>query len=86
MPPRARAPIAAIIVALIVAGGLAALTVFTFLKTQKQTQEKTETTTTQAVMPEEVDATTQAIDSELNTLNDTQDFDDSTMTDQALGL
>lgn len=90
LPPKAKAPIFAIITAILVAGALIGLTVFAFLKYQDSpTPSPSPTTTEQAdneATPTDVDQTTEDIDQELNNLNDDQDFDSNAISDETLDL
>lgn len=85
--PHVKAPVAAIVIALLVGSGLMALTVFAYIKNQqKETAGRNTTSTATAVEPAEVDTVNQAMDEELTKLNDTEDFSDAQLTDEALGL
>ena len=93
MPPaphKASAPIAAIVAAILVAIGLAAVTVYAYKKTQNDSKpaitNKNTTQTEVKSTAQEVDQTVKEIDSTLTTTDDAKDFPDSEITDQSLGL
>lgn len=84
---RLRAPVAAIVVAVIVGLSLAALTVFAYFKGQdQQITENKPTSQTVQVQPEQVDESADAIDTELNSLDDASDFNTTDLNDETLGL
>ncbi len=89
LPAKAKAPIAAIIIAVIVALGLIGLTIFAFYKTQNNAKSGDTTASQQPEKPvttEEVDATQTAVDKQLDTTNDAQDFSSNDLSDTSLGL
>lgn len=87
-------PIAVIIVAVLVAMSLIAVTVFAYMKTQNDTHPEANHTTTSpggthqqaAVTPNDVDTTSKEVDQTLSSLDDAKDFPDTELSDQALGL
>lgn len=92
MPPaphKASAPVAAIVAAILVAIGLAAVTVYAYQKTQNDSKAAKTNTSTQTELKstaKEVDQTAKEIDSTLTTTDDAKDFPESEITDQSLGL
>jgi len=86
VPSKVKVPILAIIIAVIIGCGLVGFTVYAFLKQSKNSSDNGTSTSQNAVKPEEVDATSETIDKELNTINDTADFNDAALNDQSLGL
>lgn len=87
-PHKAGAPIAAIIAAILVAIGLAAVTVYAYMKTQEDGKKTTSTSTQtdSSNAANEVDQTTKEIDSTLNSTSEATDFPEAEITDQSLGL
>ena len=91
LPPKHKAPILAIIIAILVAGGLIGLTVYVYLSTQNPDQN-TDTSTAQqestadTATPEDVDSTSQSLETELNTANDDTDLNPNDLSDETLGL
>lgn len=86
-------PIMVAVIALVVAVVLAIVAVYTFRNTQKvdPAPSVTNLNTAQQSQPKavtsaELDATSQSIDKEMGNLNDTQDFNTTDVSDQALGL
>lgn len=90
LPHKASAPIAAIVAAVLVAIGLAAVTVYAYQKTQNDSKatitNKNTTQTEVKSTAKEVDQTVKEIDDTLTTTDDAKDFPDSEITDQSLGL
>lgn len=91
LPPKTKAPVAAIIIAVIVAISLIGLTIFAFMKTKSGTKSSGDTTTNPEVQsgtatPEDVDSSQAAINGELDTINDDQDFNATDLNDESLGL
>lgn len=89
LPPKVKAPVAAIVLAVLVCLGLIGLTVFAYLKTQSDTKSNGDNQTTQqteAITPEAVDASQESIDAEIGTTNDDQDFNAAELSDESLGL
>lgn len=84
--PKTRAPIGAIILAVIVAGGLAVLTVYAYRQTNQPVTEDIPTETTQAVEGSEVDSTSAEIEQSISELDDAEDFTESELSDSSLGL
>ena len=84
-----KAPVGAIIFAIIIAIGLAVLTVMAYQKTKSSTESQSDTTSEsqQETTPEaEVDSTEQAVDSDINAVDDEQDFNSSDLSDESLNL
>lgn len=90
-PSHAKVIIVAVIVALLLGG----LTVFVYLQSQQTTkhddgqtdhQETSATTETQPATVSDVDSATTDIDSILTTADATQDFPETSISDQSLGL
>lgn len=88
LPPRARAPIAAIVVAIFVSVGLIGLTIFAYNRQQagdspvaNTTEESSTSETSQTVQD-----STESIDETLNSLDDTTDFSETDLSDQTLNL
>lgn len=88
------APVAAIVIAIIVALALCGLVVFAFFKAKNDTKlggdtssSNSQTTVTKPqASPTDVDQTTSSIDQSLNSANDATDFSASDISDQSLGL
>jgi uncharacterized protein HemX len=90
-PERNRAPVAVIVIAIVVCIGLIGLTVFAFLKTNETETSNTDSNSSnqsqsEPATQEDVDSASQAVDQELETLNDDQDYTDTELSDQTLGL
>ncbi|HSX23815.1 MAG TPA: hypothetical protein VLE74_01820 [Candidatus Saccharimonadales bacterium] len=88
-----KAPVVAILLAVIVAVALASLVVFMFLKNRNnQSASRAQTSASQTVAPKpqasasDVDATNQQIDSSLKKTDDSKDFSTSDLSDTSLGL
>ena len=88
------APVAAIVIAIIVALALCGLVVFAFFKAKNDTKlggdtssSNSQTTVTKPqASPTDVDQTTSSIDQSLNSANDATDFSATDISDQSLGL
>lgn len=88
LPPRARAPITAIVVAVFVSIGLIALTIFAYNKQQANDKPATNTTV-QSTTPDTtqtIQDSSDNIDKTLNNLNDSTDFSETDLSDQTLNL
>jgi hypothetical protein len=87
MPPRARAPLAAIFVALLVSAGLIALAIYAYNNQQKSDTDPEPTTAqTETVDDQTVQDTSDSIDETLNDLDDSTDFNEADTSDETLGL
>lgn len=89
--PRSKTPVLAIILAVIIAGGLAAFAIFTYVgskddKKAESTTQQTATKTQPAATSSDVDAASTDVDNIMGTVNDTTDFDENAISDAALGL
>lgn len=88
---KAAAPLMAIIAAILVALGLAAVTVYAYMKSQDEAPKSTETSQTEtqdsvpAATSADVDQASGEVDEALNA-SEEADFPDSELTDQSLGL
>lgn len=87
-PHKAGAPIAAITAAILVALGLAAVTVYAYMKSQNENKPAATTTTQSAsqTAASEVDKTTKEIDNTLSSTSEATDFPANEISDQSLGL
>lgn len=86
--PRSSSPLAAIIAAVVVAVGLAGLTVFAYMKQQesnKPVPAADNSSAQQETPTQEVDTTDQEIDEALKA-SDEADFSESELSDESLGL
>jgi uncharacterized protein HemX len=84
-------PIAAIAIAILVAVGLAGVTVYAYMKTQNETKSPYETGSQQteqpaSVTPADVDSTSKEIDDAVNSIDDSKDLPENELSDQSLGL
>ena len=82
-------PVGAIVMAVVIAVGIAALAAFAYIKTNNTAQPaSTQPTTTQqdAATPKDVDDANSDVDDSINSTNEAQDFPDNDLTDAALGL
>lgn len=85
--PAKNTPIIPIVIAIVVATCLIGVTLFVFLHSKESdTSAGSETSQGTAVQPEEVEASSQAVEDELNTLDDAADFSEAEITDETLGL
>lgn len=87
---KASGPLFAIIAAVLVAVGLAAVTVYAYINSTEKDKKgidnsQQESTKTPAVTSQDVDNASNDVDDALNSTEDT-DFPDSELTDQSLGL
>ncbi len=80
------APKAAIVVAVIIALALAALTVFAYMKTKNDSKQSVNDRASSSVTASDVDQASKDLDTSLNKADDTKDFPESDLTDQNLGL
>jgi len=90
--PKHKKPIGVIVVAVLVALGLAGLSVYMYMKNQPEpidnnaaTADPTDEKNTEAT-PESVDDATQEIDESMDSLDDNTDFSESELSDDTLGL
>lgn len=86
-----RAPVFAIVAAIIVGGALVAVTVFAFKNSVKEgtpaaTTTQQESTVPAAATTTDIDQTSAEIDKSLKSLDDTADFPDDELSDTTLGL
>lgn len=84
-----RAPIGAIIMAIIVAGALAGVTVFAYMRSNSTSTDKgteNQDSANSEVQSSDVDDVTSEIDKSLNGLDDSKDFQESELSDTTLGL
>lgn len=93
LPAKNGAPIAAIVIAAVVAMALAGLVIFSYFKAKNSdTVKRSDTASSQTVVEKpqasttDVDTTNQAIDGGLEKANDNQDFAATELSDAALGL
>ena len=85
--PKVKTPVAAIVIALLVGGGLIGLTIFGYMKTQdKENVATPDTTTSETVTADDVNSTVTTTDEALEALDDTADFNEADFSDDALGL
>ncbi len=91
--PKNHPPLAAIVIAVIIAVALVGVTIFAYLSTRDATHQQDDDHTAQqesteqaAVTTTDVDDATQDVDSTLSSVDDAKDFPESDLTDQALGL
>ena len=85
-PPKAKKPVLAIMMALLIGSGLIALTVFAYLKTRKADVATTPpASVTQKATTSDVDSSLKSADDELNKLGNT-DLDANSLSDSNLGL
>jgi uncharacterized protein HemX len=82
------APIAAIIVAILVALGLVGVTVYAYMQSNKKTPATTTTTqqTTDKATTQDVDQASKDVDDSLKSLDANKDFPESDLSDQSLKL
>lgn len=85
-PKKGKTPVGVILVALLVAISLGALTVFAYMKTKDSAPVKPAQQTEQKASAQDVDNTTQGIDESLKAADDAADFNDSELSDTNLGL
>jgi hypothetical protein len=87
-PKKAKTPIGVIIVAVIVALSLSALTVFAYLKTKDSpsVKDNQKSQAQDRASAGDIDDTTNGVDEGLKSLDDTKDFNDSDLSDTNLGL
>lgn len=88
-----KTPVVAIVVALIIALGLAGLTVFAYMKNKNSVKPEYDATTQQPTVAKttpattsDVDATTKEVDTTLQEIDNAEDFADASLTDATLGL
>ncbi len=87
LPPRARAPIAAITAAIIVSCGLIVLSVVAYNKQQKKvTPAATTPATSETSEATTVQENSDSVDKTMNDLNDSSDFSETDLSDQTLNL
>lgn len=90
LPPKHKAPIAAIVIALLVAAALIGLTVYIYFKAQNTVVPVDHSTTSEAPSEapstNEIDATSESIDAELNSADENADFESDDLSDEALEL
>lgn len=88
-----KTPVVAIVIALVIALGLAGLTVFAYMKNKDSVKPESDATTQQPTVAKttpattgDVDTATKEVDTTLQEVDNTEDFADTTLTDAALGL
>jgi hypothetical protein len=90
VPMKHHAPVGVVVGAIIIALVLAALTVFAFMKLNKNSDSTKapvkQATTAAKVTSSEVQETATAIDQSISSVNDSQDFNANDLTDTTLGL
>ena len=92
--PTDKAPVGAIVAALVIAVGLAALSVFAYMKTSDKpannaksgTQSVNQSAAPAAITGKDVDTATKGIDETMGSTNDTADFDSNSLSDASLGM
>lgn len=85
--PKTKAPIAAILLAVLIGGSLIAVAVFGYLKSQdKQNVAATPAATVQKATATDVDTTLNDTDAQLKQLDDAADFSGASLSDDSLGL
>lgn len=84
-PRKHRAPVGAIILAVIVAGTLAAATIYAYRQSNKPAVTET-AETSDTVNGSDVDATADEVDQTVNEMDSTSDFVESELSDTTLGL
>ena len=85
-PHKNKTPVGAIIVAIIVAGALAAATIFAYRQTNNLATETNTTETKEAATETEIENVSSEIDKTVSELDETEDFSESELSDAALGL
>lgn len=88
VPPKTRAPVVAIVVAVLVSGALIGLTAFAYFNNQKAAEQPAPESNA-AVTPataDDVDDTTESIDEAINELDDNADFNETDVSDETLTL
>lgn len=85
-PKTSKTPVGVILVAIIVGLSLSGLTVFAYMKTKDTPPVKQNTQSQQKATSGDVDDTTKGVDESLKSVDDTQDFNDSDLSDTNLGL
>ncbi len=90
--PHTGAPIVAIVIAVVVAAGLAGLVIFSYIKARNSDAIKRTDSNSQTVVEKpqasvsDVDTTTEEVDKALEQADDSTDFSETQLSDTTLGL
>lgn len=85
-PHKNKAPVGAIILAIIVAGALAAATIFAYRQTNNLATETNTAKTEEATTESDIEDVSGEIDQTVSELDESKDFSESELSDTTLGL